>query len=182
MFTAAEARKLGVSSSLLSYYVQIGLIDRIQRGIYQNPEVQLEVDFKWAELIRVANSIPNGIVCLISALSIYDLTDEIPRQYWIAIPHATTTPKGRKKCKFVRMRETKLGKTKLSMGNASITIFNRERTIIDAFRYLGRETAIKALKESLKGDKDSRIGLKKLQLYSKKLRINIDPYILAVTT
>jgi hypothetical protein len=30
-----------------------------------------------------------------------------------------------------------------------LPIFDRERTIVDAFRYLGRETALKALKKAL---------------------------------
>ena len=38
-------------------------------------------------------NIPNGVACLISALDIYDMTNEIPRAHWIAIPHATTAPK-----------------------------------------------------------------------------------------
>ncbi len=51
--------------------------------------------------------------------------------------------------KVVRMRNLTLGKTTIKIGNITLPIFDRERTIVDAFRYLGRETALKALKVAL---------------------------------
>lgn len=87
-FTTAEARAHGVSASLLSYYAQKGEIEKLGRGIYRGSESERdEVPFEWEDLISTVQSIPNGRVCLISALALYELTDEIPREFWIAIPH-----------------------------------------------------------------------------------------------
>ena len=75
-----------------------------------------------------------------------------------------------------------LGKTEVDLGGIQIPIFDRERTIIDSFRLLSRETAIKALKMSLSQKGTVRLDLKKLQSYAKKLRFNIAPYLITATT
>lgn len=181
VFRATEAKNAGVSPSLLSYYAKIGLLERVDRGVYRGKEAPLDVDFQWEDLVLVIKSIPYGVICLISALALYDLTDEIPRAYWIAVENSSRAPK-RKGAKIVRMRNMNIGKTTLKIGSELIPIFDRERTIVDAFRYLGKETAIKALKDALAKKGEEKIDLRKLQDYAKKLRVKIDPYILAVTT
>lgn len=65
--------------------------------------------------------------------------------------------------KVVRMRNFVLGKTTIKIGNTTLSIFNRERTIVDAFRHLGRETALKALKVSLTRKADSELSSLALQ-------------------
>ena len=74
------------------------------------------------------------------------------------------------------------GKTMFTLGNETINIFDQERTIIDAFRYLSKEVAIKALKEAVKSKKKIKFDMKKFQQYAKKFNLNLDSYILMVTT
>jgi predicted transcriptional regulator of viral defense system len=181
LFTAAEAREAGVHPSLLSYYVKKGLLERIDRGIYRASETTVELDFVWEDLILAAKSIPSGVVCLISALALHVLTDEIPRVHWIAVPHASRAPK-RTGVKVIRMRNMTLGRTTFVTGDQSIPVFDRERTIVDAFRYLGNEAAIKALKIALEQKGANRLQLTKLQDYAKALKVNLAPYLLAMTT
>lgn len=181
VFCASEVREAGVHPSVVNYYIKKGLIERIGRGTYKGKSNELVVDFQWEDLVLGVKSVPNGVVCLVSALALYELTEDIPRKHWIAIPHATTEPK-RKGVKFIRMRNMVLGQTEMKVGKEKIQIFDRERTIVDAFRYLGRETAIKALKNGLKARGDKKINLKKLREYSKKLRVKLDSYLLVITT
>lgn len=179
-FTAAEARALGVSPSLLAYYVQKGEIEKLSRGVYCGSEsIRKAVPFEWEDLIATARSIPNGRICLISALALYELTEEIPRQFWIAIPNEQFAPK-RPKTKIIRMRDIKTGSTRLKLGTARVPIFDRERTIIDSFRFLATEAAIKALKEYLSG-KHGKPDLVKLRKYSRRLKTPIDKYVEAFT-
>lgn len=181
LFRASDARKVGIPPSRLSYYVKIKLIERIGRGVYRGVHSQVNTEFQWEDLVLIAKSVPTGVVCLVSALAVYGLTDEIPRIHWIAIPHATTAPK-REKTRFIRMRDIKTGKTNIQLGKETITIFNPERTIIDAFRYLSKEIAIKALKEAAKAKGKEKLHLKRLQQYAKHFRIDLEPYLLMVTT
>ena len=180
-FTTAEASKKGVNCSQLSYYAKRGYVEKLSRGVYRgNESDRQEVPFEWEDLISTAESIPNGRVCLISALALYELTDEIPRQFWIAIPHKQHAPK-RPKAKIIRMRDVSTGNTKIKLGAASVRIFDKERTIIDSFRFIGQETAIKALKEYLSGQ-HGKPDLVKLRKYSRKLKTPIEKYVEAFTT
>ena len=181
LFRSSEARIIGISAALLAYYVKKGFIQRVDRGVYRGVNAPQNVDFQWEDLFYAVKSIPSGVVCLISALAIYELTDEIPRAHWIAVPHAARAPK-RKMAKIIRMRNMNLGKTDIKLGEEKIKIFDKERTIIDSFRYLPFEIAMKALKMGLKLGGEKKLNQRRLSDYAKKLRVNIRPYILAVTT
>lgn len=179
-FTSSEAKGWGVGASVLSYYVKRGDIERISHGVYRGIGVDKDdVPFEWEDLVAIVESIPTGRVCLISALALYDLTEEIPRHHWIAVPHEKCAPR-RPGTKVVRMRDMMTGSSRLKVGDTSIRIFDRERTILDAFRFLSPEIAIKALKRYL-SDKSGKPDLKKLQRYSRKMRVPIQQYVEALT-
>lgn len=180
-FTSKEAKTHGVTASVLSYYVKTGQLKRIRHGVYQATTYQNSEAFRWADLIEAVHSVNDGVICLISALAVYELTEEIPRQHWIGIRHGTSARSSRL-IKIVRFRDLDLGKIKIELEGTLVSIFDRERTIVDAFRLLSRETAIKALKSALKQSGKNRVDLIKLEAYAKKLQFNISPYLLSITT
>lgn len=180
-FTSKEAHLRGVSSSLLAYYVKLGQIKRIGHGVYCGLRSGAGVDFRLEGLIEAVQKVKNGVVCLTTALYLYDLTEEMPAQYWIAIRNETMHRQATNIIRIVRMRNVVLGRASIKINNVRIPIFNRERTIVDAFRYLGQETALKALKGSLSKKGKEKINLKKIIKYAKQLRVNIEPYLIAMT-
>lgn len=180
-FTTEKAKELGISSRMLCYFCKKGVIGRVGRGVYSSNSIHLDIDFQWEDLVLTAMSIPKGVICLISALCYYNLTDQIMREFWIAIPHADRSPK-RPHARIVRMRNVELGQVEICVGTHKVKIFDKERTVIDAFRYLSQEIAIKALRSYLQMSESHRPDLQKLTAYSKKLRVNLDPYIVALTT
>ena len=183
LIRASDAVSYGVHPALLSYYAKTGRLERIAPGVYRNHDVDMLVDFQWEDLVLSVQGIPRGVVCLTSALAIYDLTEEIPREHWIAVPHATTAPR-RTNCKIVRMRNMTLGLTEIVMGETAIQIFDVERTLVDAFRYLSKETAIKALKAAFSFSRAEKPNLVKLERYACALRVRVRmaDFILMVTT
>ena len=180
VFSSAEGRKAGIPPRMLAYFCSQGEIERIGRGMYKIKHVDFDSDFEWEDLALTALSIPKGVICLISALCYYGLTDEIMREFWIAIPHSTTAPI-RENTRIVRMRNISLGLTTIEIGNQKLKIFDRERTVIDAFRYLDIETALKALQAYLRTNKGIKPDVDKLLKYAKKLRVNLTHYIAAFT-
>lgn len=179
-FTSAEAKNLGVSSEAIAYYVRIGSIERIARGLYRGVSARASDDFRWEDLAAAVKQTKGGVICLTSALAIYELTEEIPRKHWIAVKN-TTRHRAGPSVKVIRFRNLKLGKTTIKIEGERLPIFDRERTIVDAFRQLGLETAVKALKVGVNQKGKNKISLTKLQDYAKKLRVNIGPYLMAVT-
>lgn len=181
-FTAKEAARVGIGPAALGRYVKTGDLERLSRGVYRSTNAPTIDNFRWEDLFAATRSVKGGVVCLTSALAIYDLTEAIPRQHWIAVDHSTRH-RANTSVRVVRMRNIKLGRTEIDLGGFKLPIFDRERTIVDAFRALDRETAIKALKMALQIKKrEDRLNFEKLRRYSKALRVPIEPYILAVTT
>lgn len=179
-FTAADAAKQDVPRHALAHLVKRGTLERIYPGVYRFSQYEPEVEFQWENLAMVAASIPDGVICLISALCYYDLTDQIMREIWIAVPHESHPPK-RPNTRIVRMRNAQLGRIEITLGEYHVRIFDRERCVIDAFRYLSKEIAIKAIQRYFQSS-NHKPNPKKLGSYAKKLRVNITPYILSYTT
>jgi predicted transcriptional regulator of viral defense system len=179
-FSSAEGREAGIPSRMLAYFCAKGQIEKVSRGMYKIKSLDFGSAFEWEDLAITALSIPNGVVCLVSALCYYGLTDEIMREFWIAVPHATTSP-SRENTRIVRMRNISFGQTTIKIGNRKIKIFDRERTIVDAFRYLDKDTALKALQAYLNANKERRPDIDRLLKYAKKLRIDLTSYISAFT-
>ena len=181
LFKASDARSRGIPPRMLAHFCQKGIIERVGRGLYRVVEASSGVSLDFEELVLTVSSIPRGVVCLVSALCYYNLTDQIMREYWIAIPNTDKSPK-RPHIRIIRMRNTSLGLTTVKMGKYEVKIFDRERTIVDSFRYLSDEIAIKALQAYLKPSTGQKVNLPKLSRYAKALRININSYIAALTT
>lgn len=180
VFSSAAGREAGIPPRMLAYFCQKGQIEKVSRGMYKIKDIDFDSAFEWEDLAITALSIPNGVICLISALCYYGLTDEIMREFWIAIPHATTSP-SRENARIVRMRNISFGQTTVKIGSRKIKIFDRERTVVDSFRYLDKETALKALQAYLKASNDRKPDIDKLLKYAKKLRVDLTPYISAFT-
>jgi predicted transcriptional regulator of viral defense system len=180
-FTAAEAAKVGVPRRMLSYLVAQGDLERLGRGVYRSTSFEWEADATLEEVAIAAATVPNAVICLVSALKYYELTEEIVRQHWIAIPNKQWARTPLPYMRVVRMRNISLGRREIRIGDCKVAIFDRERCIVDAFRYLSREIAIKALKAYLL-NADYKPDVRRLVEYAKKLRVNLDTYLISLTT
>lgn len=174
-FTTKDAAALGISASRLAYYAKKGIIEHVARGVYRNPKIDSSAPFEWQDLLEMAQSVPDGTICQISALSYYNFTQEVQRQFWIAVPHTSCIK--RPKTKIIRTRNINLGRVPLKLGEYETFIFDKERTVVEAFKQLSRESAILSLKEYLSTEKPN---LSKLAHYGKELRVNIVPYLEAL--
>lgn len=119
-----------------------------------------------AARMAIAAKRPQATLCLLTALSIHDLTDEIPTRSNIAIPRgvkplaAWTAPIS---WHHFDAASFDIGRTKYALpGEKTIGLYSAERTIIDLFRLShdwGSDLAIEALKRWLrvKGNSPSQL-------------------------
>lgn len=170
-FSTQEALNVGVSKRMLTYLSQKGSIARVGRGIYTLSDFNGGDDFQHMDLIHTAKGYKDSVICLLSALSYWELTDEIPRQYWLAIPNNQPTPKTDKKIKFYRPRNLKDGIIKKCISGEKIKITTPERSVADSFKYFDEETGIHALEFYLSQD-PKKIKLHKLLGIAHKLKAN----------
>jgi hypothetical protein len=129
--------------------------ERIAPGVFLRAGT---VDDTTAGWIAAAIKRPEATLCLLSALSIHDLTDDILTQSEIAIPRGTQAPTIRiARIAWHRFdAETfEMGRTEYPLpGGVSIGLYSAERTIIDLFRLShqwGSDLAVDALKRWLRG-------------------------------
>ena len=156
-FSTKEAFVLGVSPRMLSFYVNKGSLKRVRRGHYIFPEFESDEDFQFSDIANNSKGIKESVICLISALSYWELTDEIPRSYWLAIPNNYSIPKKNKNLKIIRPRNLTTGVIWKTIAGQTVRITTPERSVCDAFKYLDEETAITSLRFYLDQDEEKVI-------------------------
>ena len=148
-----------------------GYLDRVRHGYYQMAEQQ-----ETAEEQMLATLIPQGIVCVESALFHYGYSDFAPRKWSIAVPRSVSRAKLDVdalpvQTYFVQRDLYELGKTTGDFGGVTLPVYDRERTICDCFKYRSRldnELFSKALNAYAN---DPKKNLSNLPVYAKKLRV-----------
>ena len=118
-------------------------------------------------IIDVCKAIPDGVICLVSALAFHDLTTFNPSEIYVAIPNAAKVPKidfPPLRVFYFRERFYKPGIEHITTPNCTIKIYNKEKTICDVFRYrnkYGEDLALEALKNYLSRKKANVNKLRK---------------------
>lgn len=148
-----------------------GYLDRVRHGYYQMAE-----QHEAAEEQMLATLIPQGIVCVESALFHYGYSDFAPRKWSIAVPRSVSRAKLDVdalpvQTYFVQQDLYELGKTTGDFDGVTLPIYDRERTICDCFKYRSRldnELFSKALNAYAN---DPKKNLSNLSVYAKKLRV-----------
>lgn len=175
--TLQEARGIGFSAMALSRLVTQGNLFRVARGIYANKLEWMTHPLK--KYAPVCTIIPEAVICGISALTYYDLTNDEERKIWVALPEQKRIVDNR--YHIIRMSSERytLGIKKQRIGKRYVKIYEIEKAIIDAFKFNTEETAIKALKRYLARKNND---IPKLYRYAKKLRRQLAPIIRSLIT
>ncbi len=153
MMRPRDLAAAGIAATTIQRMVGQGIITRLSRGVYQLSDAPLDVHHDLAE---AAKRVPGGVICLMSALSYYDLTDRLPRQVWMAIGKSDWAPSDHgPKLHLIRMTDALLSKDVdlVTVGQVPVRIFTLARTLADAFRFrntIGLSVAVEALREALR--------------------------------
>lgn len=148
--TRQAAESAGISKSALYRLRDEGRVWELSRGVFRlaNAPASAALD-----LVAVCQRVPNGAICLNSALAYWDLTDESPGEIHIAVPRGAWAPQVHHPPTRVHVfaRETfNLGRLRVKTdANDEIAIYSPERSIVDAFRTrhkTGRDVAFEALR------------------------------------
>ena len=173
--TLTEAESLGVSRMSLGRLVAKGELHKVEKQIYSTELDWLTDPLK--KYMPVCALMPDAVICGISALTYYDLTDEEERKTWIALPQKRRIRNSR--CRVIRPSGLSLtiGIKKFHFGKREVRIYDQEKTIVDAFKYLTEEVAFKALKNYLKRKNKN---MDKLLDYARKLKKPLDKTVKAI--
>ncbi len=147
---AKELNRLGIPTIYLTRLVQEGRIERVNRGLYRFPDAEITEHFT---LVQAVKKIPNGVVCLLSALSFHEFTTQLPHQIWIAVERGKWEAGLRDLP--IRIFEFSgkafnegIEKHRIEGGTAKV--YCPEKTVADCFKYrnkIGLDVAMEALRE-----------------------------------
>ncbi len=174
-----KAIDLGIHPRTLYRMRDSGILDRLSRGVYRLNDLPPLSD---PDLVTVATKIPDGVICLISALAFHQLTTQIPGEVSIALRANSRSPR----LSYPPIKIYWYSKSAYSAGiethkidDVDVRIYSPEKTIADCFKYrnrIGMDTVLEALslyRERRKPD------LKGLMQYARICRVEkvIRPYL-----
>lgn len=144
-------------------------IMRIKKGVYIDIEHPL-----FDERILISQMYPRAVFCLMSSLSIYELTTSLPNAHNIALPRNTKVSMPdypNIQVYYWGDLPYSLGITGMEVNGHNIKIYDLEKSVCDAIKHrgkLGEDITLEVLKNYIQlQNKD----LNKLMQYAKLLRI-----------
>ena len=155
-FRPSQVAKLGIPYHQLRRLESENSIERIGWGLYRLADAEPTESYSIAS---VCARVPSAIVCLLSALQVYEIGTQLPHQVWIAIAHKARPPAiATQRIQLVRFSGSAWshGIDNMSFEGVQGRITTPSRTIVDCFRFerlIGREAAVEALKESVRDRK-----------------------------
>lgn len=173
---------IGASRVTLARMTDAGLLEKVDRGLYRLADQDHSEN---DSLITVATKVPQAVFCLLTALQFHDLTTQLPREIWIAMPRGSHVP-------MIDYPPIKMVQVTGDAYAAGIEIFQRDgvplriygvaRTVVDCFKHrnkIGIDVALEALRDARAQKKASADDLWR---YAKICRVAnvMRPYLEAI--
>ncbi len=174
-----DALAAGIHPRTLYAMRDAGELEQLARGLYRLSELP---PLSEPDLATVAKRIPQGVICLISALAYHELTTQIPHVVHLALPRTARRPvlahPPLQLYRFSRMA-FEAGIDKHVIDNVPVRIYGPEKTLADCFKYrnkIGLDVAIEALR-SYRGRRGAR--LQTVLEYARTCRVEkvVRPYL-----
>ena len=145
----SEAVRAGIHRETLRHMVEQGDLEKISRGLYRLVEAPSASN---PDLVIVATKVPEGVICLISALAFHELTTQIPHEVYVAIARNSEPPR----LDYPPIRTFRFSDQSFSAGIETthsspvrLRVYAREKTLADCFKFrnkIGLDTCLEALR------------------------------------
>ena len=150
VFRSRDLSQHGIPRTYIQRWVRSGLLERVGRGLYR---LSAKAPTEHQILIEAAKRVPNGVVCLLSALQFHGLGTQLPFEVWMAIdrkawkPRVTGLP-----LRFIWFSGRALteGVTTHELDGVGVQVYDSAKTVADCFKYrnkVGLDVAIEALRD-----------------------------------
>jgi predicted transcriptional regulator of viral defense system len=145
----SEALRLGVNRRTLYAMRDAGVVEPVSRGLYRLAALE---PLAHPDLITVAKRVPQGVLCLISALAFHELTTQVPHMIDVALERGKTKPRlDYPPTHFVWFSGPAFhqGIETHELDGVPVRIYDPEKTLVDCFRYrnqLGMDVVLEALR------------------------------------
>jgi len=167
-----ELTDRGIPRSTLQRLLMAGEVERVARGLYALPGHLLS---EHQSLLEVSKQVPEGVICLLSALSYHGIGTQLPHQVWVAIGSKARIPiVSQVAVRIVRFSPGTLGHgvERHQIGGVELRVTSPAKTVADCFKYrnkVGLDVAMEALRE---GWNDRRFRLPELWEAARVCRVD----------
>lgn len=150
LLRASDLDAIQAPRVVLTRLTAAGLLDKIGRGLYRLPG---HAGSEHEGLAAVASKVPQAVFCLLSALQFHELTTQLPRQVWIAMPRGSHVPRlDHPPVKMVQMAGEVYteGIETVERDGVELHVYGAAKTVADCFKHrhkIGLDVALEALKE-----------------------------------
>lgn len=148
---ARDLAAAGIHRQVLSRMVEAGELERVSRGQYRLPDHTLT---EHHGLALASAAVPQGVVCLLSALAFHDIGTQLPFEVWMAIDRRARRPAVMQPpLRIVRASGAALteGVESHRIEGQPVRVFSVAKTLADCFKYrnkIGLDVALEALREA----------------------------------
>lgn len=151
MLRPSDLVGVGVARVVLTRLTASDQLEKVARGLYRLPQTQTS---EYESLITVAIKVPQAVICLLTALQFHELTTQLPRQVWIAMPRGSHPPTidypPLKMVQFAGQAYTE-GIELFERDQVTLRVYGVAKTIADCFKHrnkIGIDVALEALKDA----------------------------------
>jgi predicted transcriptional regulator of viral defense system len=182
LLRASDIEAINAPRIVLSRLTAAGLLEKVGRGLYRLPNTLVS---EHESLAAIATKVPQAVFCLLTALQFHELTTQLPRQLWIAMPRGSHTPRiaypPLKMVQFTGEAFT-AGIIEVERDGVKLRVYDVAKTVVDCFKHrnkIGLDVALEALKEARATNKAS---LDDIWRYAKVCRVAnvMRPYLESV--
>ena len=130
---------------------QKGLLVRSDRGVYRLAGGKFSEKLTLAE---TAKRVPNGVVCLLSALLHHEIGTQMPSEVWLAVKRRAAIPRGvRTGLRIMTISEPafEAGIEEQEIDGVRVKFYSPAKTIVDCFKFrnkVGLDVALEALRDA----------------------------------
>jgi predicted transcriptional regulator of viral defense system len=145
-----DFQRSGLSKAAVLRLADAGELERIGRGLYALPGREVGES---ESLVQVAKRVPDGVVCLLTALRLHNLTDQNPSKVWLAIDRKARQPQLDWPPLEVVWWSSKLlsfGVTEKTIGGVPVKVTTPAKTVADCLKYrnkIGIDVAVQAIRD-----------------------------------
>lgn len=167
-----ELAARGIPRSTLQRLLKAGEVERVARGLYALPG---HLQSEHQSLLEVSKQVPDGVICLLSALSYHAIGTQLPHEVWVAIGSKARAPiVSQVGVRIVRFSASALdhGVERHRIGGVELRVTSPAKTVADCFKYrnkVGLDVAVEALRE---GWRDRRFQLPELWEAARVCRVD----------
>ena len=151
-----DLQKHGIPRQYLHILEQTGKVRRSGRGLYVLEGKNATENHTIAEACK---RVPHGVICLVSALRLHDLTTQLPHEVWMAIERKARKPNVEyPPIRIVRFSGSALtnGIEKRKIDGVPVRVYGPAKTVADCFKYrnkIGLDVALEALRDCRRNKK-----------------------------